>query len=557
MANLPETASWDAGVYQLETTDPVLGGPNGKSNLPLKNLANRTAYLKTQVDSLSASKAPLASPALTGAPTAPTAAAGTNTTQIATTEFVKTAIASVISGGIVTSVAGKTGAVTLGVYDISGAAPLASPAFTGAPSAPTQSNTDNSTKLATTAFVKSVVADINTGVTSVAGKTGAVTLAVGDVSGAAPLASPALTGTPTAPTPTSGDSTTKVATTAFVAAAIVNAGGTTLTNAAPTAETVNATAAVGTANAAARADHRHAMPAEASTTASGFMSAADKLKLDGIQAGAQSNTVTSVAGKTGAVTLAVGDVSGAAPLASPALTGAPTAPTPAAGNNTTQLATTAFVAAAIAAAPEAVSSVAGKTGAVTLAVSDISGAAPLDSPAMTGIPTAPTALAGTNTAQLATTAFVNAAANASSPAGMIAHFARSTAPTGWLKANGAAVSRTTYAALFSAIGTTFGAGDGVNTFNLPDLRGEFVRGWDDGRGVDSGRAIGAWQSDDFKSHTHVVSLQQLNSNNEVGWGKLSTGNTASEGTIPDINTNPAGGTETRPRNIALLACIKY
>lgn len=491
MANLPETASWDAGVYQLETTDPVLGGPNGKSNLPLKNLANRTAYLKAQVDSLSASKAPLASPALTGAPTAPTAAAGTNTTQIATTEFVKTAIASVISGGIVTSVAGKTGAVTL---------------------------------------------------------------AVGDVSGAAPLASPALTGTPTAPTPTSGDSTTKIATTAFVSAAIVNAGGTTLTNAAPTAETVNATAAVGTANTAARADHRHAMPAEASTTASGFMSAADKLKLDGIQAGAQSNTVTSVAGRTGAVTLAVGDVSGAAPLASPALTGAPTAPTPAAGNNTTQLATTAFVAAAIAAAPEAVSSVAGKTGNVMLAVADISGAAPLVSPAMTGIPTAPTALAGTNTAQLATTAFVNAAADVSSPAGMIAHFARSTAPTGWLKANGAAVSRTTYAALFSAIGTTFGAGDGVNTFNLPDLRGEFVRGWDDGRGVDSGRAIGAWQSDDFKSHTHNLRATnyQISIDDIPGRVLRPDFNLSSESLVGAV-----GGSETRPRNVALLACIKY
>ncbi|WP_288077329.1 phage tail protein, partial [Pseudomonas sp.] len=472
MANLPETASWDAGVYQLETTDPVLGGPNGKSNLPLKNLANRTAYLKAQVDSLSASKAPLASPAMTGAPTAPTAAADTNTTQIATTEFVKTAIASVISGGIATSVAGKTGAVTLAVGDVSGAAPLASPAFTGTPSAPTQSNTDNSTKLATTAFVKSVVAGINTGVTSVAGKTGAVTLAVGDVSGAAPLDSPALTGTPTAPTPTSGDSTTKIATTAFVSAAIVKAGGTTLTNAAPTAETVNATAAVGTANTAARADHRHAMPAEASTTASGFMSAADKLKLDGIQAGAQSNTVTSVAGKTGAVTLAVSDISGAAPLASPLLTGTPTAPTPTTGDNTNKVATTAFVA---------------------------------------------------------------GAAAEMSPAGMVAHFARNSAPAGWLKANGAAVSRTTYAALFAAIGTTFGSGNGSTTFNLPDLCGEFIRGWDDGRGVDTGRVFGSVQTDELRSHTHTYTA------NPVGvYGGAEGGSRESNGNL-SATTGVTGG----------------
>ncbi|WP_197369874.1 phage tail protein, partial [Ralstonia pseudosolanacearum] len=65
-------------------------------------------------------------------------------------------------------------------------------------------------------------------------------------------------------------------------------------------------------------------------------------------------------------------------------------------------------------------------------------------------------------------------------AGLIGYFARSTAPSGWLKANGAAVSRTTYAALYAEIGTTFGAGDGAATFNLPDLRGEFLRGWDDG-----------------------------------------------------------------------------
>ncbi len=93
MANLPESATWDSGVYQIETTDPVLGGPNGTSNVPLKNLANRTVYLKSLTDALSEGKAPLASPALTGTPTAPTPDAGTNTTQLATTEFVQAAIA--------------------------------------------------------------------------------------------------------------------------------------------------------------------------------------------------------------------------------------------------------------------------------------------------------------------------------------------------------------------------------------------------------------------------------------------------------------------------------
>ena len=87
------------------------------------------------------------------------------------------------------------------------------------------------------------------------------------------------------------------------------------------------------------------------------------------------------------------------------------------------------------------------------------------------------------------------------PSGAVMYFAGQTAPTGWLKANGAAVSRTTYAALFAAIGTTYGAGDGRSTFNLPDLRGEFIRGWDDGRGVDTGRVFGSAQGDAIRNIT--------------------------------------------------------
>lgn len=99
-------------------------------------------------------------------------------------------------------------------------APLASPALTGNPTAPTPLTADNDTSIATTAFVKAQGYLTSAPVTSVAGKTGAVTLVVGDVSGAAPLASPALTGTPTAPTATAGTNTTQIATTAFVTAAV-------------------------------------------------------------------------------------------------------------------------------------------------------------------------------------------------------------------------------------------------------------------------------------------------------------------------------------------------
>lgn len=165
-----------------------------------------------------------------------------------------------------------------------------------------------------------------------------------------------------------------------------------------------------------------------------------------------------------------------------------------------------------------------------------------------GAPDFPNGLTN-NGAAVATVTEVNSAAV---PTGVVATFARNTAPTGWLKANGAAVSRTTYATLFAAINTTFGAGDGSTTFNLPDLRGRFTRNWADNGSIDSGRAFGSAQSDELKSHTHTV---PTNTNGfSAGSGRVINGlNTP--GTDP--TTSATGGTETRPTNIALLACIKY
>ena len=142
--------------------------------------------------------------------------------------------------------------------------------------------------------------------------------------------------------------------------------------------------------------------------------------------------------------------------------------------------------------------------------------------------------------------------------GTVIYIAKNTPPTGYLKANGAAVSRATYAALFSAIGTTFGVGDGATTFNLPDLRGEFIRGWDDSRGVDSGRVFGSAQTDDLKSHAHQWNQYAMNSLDTTGGPQIvgadSGGSSLGWSSGAISNT---GGTETRPRNIALLACIKY
>lgn len=158
------------------------------------------------------------------------------------------------------------------------------------------------------------------------------------------------------------------------------------------------------------------------------------------------------------------------------------------------------------------------------------------------------------------------------PAGLVAHFARTTAPTGWLKANGAAVSRTAYADLFAIIGTAFGDGDGVNTFNLPDLRGEFIRSWDDGRGVDSSRAAMSSQADAMEKITGTVGRVQFFQTSSdsgalfrTGTQIFTSGITQSSGAVGngtisigfDSSRVARTSTETRPRNIALLACIKF
>jgi microcystin-dependent protein len=121
----------------------------------------------------------------------------------------------------------------------------------------------------------------------------------------------------------------------------------------------------------------------------------------------------------------------------------------------------------------------------------------------------PLILAGDATQQLAAVPLqqLNSAiggTNSFLPAGAIQLFAMGTVPSGWLECNGAAVSRTTYANLFAAIGETYGAGNGTTTFNLPDLRGQFVRGWDNGRGVDPGRAVGSQQNSANQAHTHTA-----------------------------------------------------
>lgn len=192
--------------------------------------------------------------------------------------------------------------------------------------------------------------------------------------------------------------------------------------------------------------------------------------------------------------------------------------------------------------------------------------------------------------------------------GSVVYLAMNSTPTGYLKANGAAVSRTTYAALFAAIGTTFGTGNGSTTFNLPDLRGEFIRSWVDGlngRG-DNGRALGSNQTDQNASHSHTGTAVSNGAHNHTassnntgahthGVNQGSTGSgqsrnaqiSSGDGQLTNpvtssnlitqsagahshtitVNSNGAhthtlsinstGGAEVRVRNIALLAVIKF
>lgn len=164
---------------------------------------------------------------------------------------------------------------------------------------------------------------------------------------------------------------------------------------------------------------------------------------------------------------------------------------------------------------------------------------------------------------LALKSAVDALVKLSCPPGKFGEFGMSIAPTGWLECNGAAVSRSTYAALFTAIGTTWGAGDGSTTFNLPDARGYAMRGWDHGSGVDAGRAFGSTQQDSFKTHTHLFHGDDYIATAPGGWSLVTSDGVGSP------NDNSGGGTyqtktdsaspgdaETRMKNIAVLICIK-
>ncbi|WP_341249060.1 phage tail protein [Cupriavidus pauculus] len=146
--------------------------------------------------------------------------------------------------------------------------------------------------------------------------------------------------------------------------------------------------------------------------------------------------------------------------------------------------------------------------------------------------------------------------------GTILILAHPNAANGCLKCNGAAVSRTVYKALFDNIGTTYGVGDGSTTFNLPELRGEFIRVFDDGRGVDAGRTLGSGQAQQIIQHQHNADSGTNGFYSDApGLGIINTGgsilNITRSAWTGSVTSGPAVGSETRPRNVALPAYIKY
>lgn len=141
----------------------------------------------------------------------------------------------------------------------------------------------------------------------------------------------------------------------------------------------------------------------------------------------------------------------------------------------------------------------------------------------------------------------------STPPGSVMAYAGATIPTGWLECDGSPVSRALYDDLFTAIGVLYGAGNGTTTFNLPDLRGEFVRGWiNDRLGFESGRALASTQSYQVEDHTHALVdvtggiLVEFVIGTPPGTGRYIMGG----------NPIPESTDETRPRNVAMQYMIK-
>lgn len=165
------------------------------------------------------------------------------------------------------------------------------------------------------------------------------------------------------------------------------------------------------------------------------------------------------------------------------------------------------------------------------------------SPTFTGTPAAPTASSGTSTTQIATTAFAMGAAALVMPSGAMLQWPTASAPTGFLLCTGAAVSRTIYAALFAVIGTTFGAGDGTTTFNLPDFDNRFAVGAGDLYAVG---ATGGSKDAVVVTHNHTLTdpthTHGVGEGSRFGGGSGYTSGDDETSTVNNYSTSQAAST---------------
>lgn len=255
----------------------------------------------------------------------------------------------------------------------------------------------------------------------------------------------------------------------------------------------------------------------------------------------------------------------------PTFTGEPKAPTPAAENNTTRIATTAFVQAAITAlingAPATLDTLKEIAAAIdndpkfsTTINNALSGKQPLDETL--------THLSGKDVAGLL--AYLGLGEGSALPVGVPVPWPSATPPTGWLKCNGAAFSAEEYPELAKAYPTN----------KLPDLRGEFIRGWDDGRGIDAVRALLSLQNGGVESHTHQGQLfrvsdyrtKEIPASEVMGRGYIASLTPGADSPLDfddySVSSNPNGYfvgnqrttaygiNETRPRNIAFNYIVR-
>lgn len=141
------------------------------------------------------------------------------------------------------------------------------------------------------------------------------------------------------------------------------------------------------------------------------------------------------------------------------------------------------------------------------------------------------------------------------PVGSIVAFPVDAPPPGFLELDNSVKSSATYPDLSAYLGGKFNKGDeGVGNFRLPEARGEFLRGWDHGRGVDAGRTLGSYQTDQNKAHAHATSYELVT--DTFAAGSVSRNFVQDYGAQNNVQTNASGGTESRPRNVAVMWCIK-